>query len=271
MKIVELNNIYIKTSDAIREKAKNIWFFHGLGDAGVFDNAIDYLNADKVNIFIIDFPGFGAAKKNLFSTLEQLANIVTTVIISLSSKHGSVYIVGHSSGAVLGNIVCDNLLLSRKVNLEKYLNVEGLLVEDLSRSSSKSMAYSEPQDFKNYMVSNLSKASSKILREYADKLKTVDPEALYFWATQVYKLTRYGDVGKMYAELVCEKIYIGGEESFALKDREFVLNGKMKLEIIKDATHWPMLENTYEFYNLVSILVGCDCNLSNKRTFHCGL
>ncbi|MCD6045738.1 MAG: hypothetical protein K0R48_901 [Gammaproteobacteria bacterium] len=261
MKIVKFNNIYVKTSDVINEKAKNIWFFHGLGDAGSFDNAFEYLNTEKVNIFIIDFPGFGKAEKSSSSTLGELANMVATAIISLNSRQGSIYIVGHSAGVVLGNMVCANLLLSGKVHLETYLNVEGILVEDLTRSSSKSIAYSDPRDFQNYMVDSLSLSSSKIFREYADKIKTVDPDALYFWATQVYELTCHGYSGKKYIELVCEKVYIGGEKSPLLNDREFILNSKTPLEIIKDATHWPMLENPYEFYTLVSKLVGCDCNL----------
>ena len=264
MKIIKYKNFHIRTRDSISKTSPSIWFFHGLGDYGSFDNAFNAESIRNYNLFEIDFPGFGMSKhKKEYADLEELSQDICDAIMMLSPNK-EINIVAHSSGGILGNIVCRDLSSSTYCPLT-YVNVEGLLVEDGSRSSSKSVNFKSTVEFKNYMVEGLSKSQLVELQDYSKKLEKADANALFFWASEAYKWSMENKSGLLYSSLSLPKVYFSGNKSFLKLDHEYVQAEEHEMVVMDGSSHWPMIDNEEVFYEkLNEALCNPDLEIDNE-------
>ena len=149
----------------------------------------------------------------------------------------------------MATLVCSQL----KDHVVNYINVEGILIPDPTRSSSKAYEFSSADKFKEFIVEamlSISQYKDDILYYYAKSLESSNADSLWLWAKDILTLTANNFIVEQFSSLNCKKLYVYGKESFLKKDIDCAKKISDCLSI-ENATHWPMLENKKSFYSVI--------------------
>ncbi|MBM7070587.1 alpha/beta hydrolase [Shewanella sp. 202IG2-18] len=242
------NIVYLENHNANTD----IWLIHGFTECsdslkGIFDTSI----AKQCNVFIPDLPGFG--KSRFEEKYFDLNNIVTLLeqLISVYSSGRPLIILGHSLGATIATI-----LTAKLDNVVLFLNVEGMLVEDDrdARSLTKASEFDDSVKFVEYMCSRLKTGaeSNAFVKRYLENIKRSDPNIIHDWAKSSTELLAANHIDLLYKSLKCQKLYIHGEYTMSRLELEHLKKAEYERVIIKEAGHWPMLEQAGEFWKIIS-------------------
>lgn len=245
----KVNIVFLKNN----KKTKNdIWLIHGFTeDSSCFNSIINTPLYDNFNIFMLDLPGCGRSgfeKKyeNLESVIESLSHIINRY--SFGRKK---IVLGHSLGGMIATLL---IPLLEKVSL--FLNVDGMLLEDKGnyRSLTKSISFSSPEKFIEYMVSHLRKVAQGnfYLERYVKNILNSNQIVTYSWARSSTYLLKENKVDDTYDRLRCPKLYIYGDKTISRLERDYLATKKYNKCIISEVGHWPMLENPEKFWSVIS-------------------
>ncbi len=241
------NIVYQKNSNAHAD----IWLIHGFTECsdslkGIFGTSV----VNQFNVFIPDLPGFG--KSHFDEKYLDLNNVVVLLeqLISMHSAGNPLILLGHSLGATIATI-----LTAKLDNVILFLNVEGMLVEDISdaRSLTKASEFDSSVEFVEYMCSRLKAgADSNIdIKRYLENVKKSDLDIVHAWAMSSSVMLAGNNVDLVYRNLKCKKLYVHGEHTMARLELKHLESTKYDRVVIAGSGHWPMLEQPSEFWRAV--------------------
>lgn len=244
-----------------KETRADIWLIHGFTECS--DSLIGVLNTsltNDYNIFIPDLPGCG---KSVFKEKHQDLTCVVGLLVALINQHSTgrpIIIIGHSLGATIGTMVCEKL-----VNVELFINVEGMLVEDKNscRSLTSAEKFKCPDDFIKYMCSRLEPAAenNKYVRRYIENILASNPIMIHSWAKSSTCLLADNHIEAVYNNLLCHKIYIQGEKTMSILEKQHLVEKQYSFVVIPGSGHWPMHEAADSFWKTITDIISIE---------HCG-
>jgi len=248
MKNMTQDNIFIHYSNNKNAK-KDIWFIHGLGESGQYMTPIfETKIAERYNIYIPDFPGFGKSPYQIHKvTIEETIEVLKKLIHTLS-KNNDIVLMTHSLGSIMGTLLCENL-----EQIKLFINIEGIITEDKNRFSSSVDQFEKPEDFKKFIEDNLAikKSENEIFQHYFDQIQLSDARSLAAWSQGAKTWTKDSKIGDKYKNLPCDSIYIYGDQSPLKQDRDYIAKSGCKTHNLGHYGHWPMIECPNLFYQLL--------------------
>ena len=245
------NIIHLKNSSAHAD----MWLIHGFTECsdsltGIFETSV----ANQCNVFIPDLPGFG--KSHFEEKYFDLSNVVTLLeqLIASYSMGKPLLILGHSLGATIATI-----LTAKLDHVVLFLNVEGMLVEDDcdARSLTKASEFDNSVKFVEYMCERLKAgASSNVyIKRYIENIKRSEPSIIHAWAKSSTAMLAGNHIDSIYKSLSCKKLYIHGVHTMSRLELNHIEKTKYERVVIEGTGHWPMLEQSDEFWRIIGDLV----------------
>ncbi|HPN12080.1 MAG TPA: alpha/beta hydrolase [Spirochaetota bacterium] len=227
-----------------------VFFIHGLGcSQNNFNDAWHAEGLSRHSLVSLDLPGFGESSMadNFSCDMNAYAEICSDVL-SLFPEF-RVHLVGHSMGGAIGILLTD-MIHDRLVS---FVNIEGNLIgRDCSASREKASVSFD--DFKTKQLPALILTTSLSVepgrRMWSQYLKMADKKGLYLSSRSLVRWSDSGLLLKKFKELDCKKVYIYGEANSFLNVLTF-LNGIQTVPI-SNSGHFPMNDNSEEFYNFLS-------------------
>ncbi len=225
-----------------------VWFFHGFGDSGwAYREVFQTTLAAHYNVYVIDFPGFGASPAQAaYSTIPEQAKLLEKIIREEVGPGARVVLVAHSIGALIATQVAQNLA----EQMLFYFNVEGNLTEADSYFSSQPQQYGTAQAFAQafaQMVLQKAPAEERYRRYYAS-LRWADPDTMRSWSFSSLPWVQDDRCGYDFKALTCPKLYIWGDKDTPKPSQEFLAVQQIPNRVYPEVGHWHMLENTSVFY-----------------------
>ncbi len=148
MKIMVHDDVFLRYQRA-EDKKGDIWFIHGYGDSGLsFTEAFGSVLSERFDLFVPDFPGFGATPYRPGSaTIEDSTEILISLIRDIS-RDSPIFIVGHSLGGIIGTRAAKEL--SGKIM--GYVSIEGNMTKDDTFATGLTKGYDDPDKFYDFFL-----------------------------------------------------------------------------------------------------------------------
>ncbi len=246
MQITTINNVLIRHNEI--KQRDSIWFLHAFGDSGlIYQEAFDSKLADHCNLYVIDFPGFGASPLNLDHTsIKSHAELLVQIINGQTAQNQKVNLVAHSIAGLIGTRICQ--VLDDQINY--FFNVEGNLTEADSYFSSKPLQYETADAFYESFkteIFELAQKEERFKRYYAN-LRFAKPEGMRNWSVSSQEFVKDNRCGHEFVVLSCQKLYIWGTKDTPQSTQEFIKQHNLPNRMYDGVGHWHMHENAEVFY-----------------------
>jgi len=248
MEIMTHDDVFLRYSKV--EGEGDIWFIHGFGESGLsFVEAFDSPLADKFNLYVPDFPGFGVTPHRPGAETVKDSTEVLCGLISDISKNTPVFLVGHSLGGIIGTWTAERLS-----NIVRgYVSIEGNLTNADTFVTSLTMGYEDPNAF-HELLSGIatSRIDENILfKRFLASLTLAHPSALLTWGKSCVEATGETKSGEEFIALDAKTLYIWGDESIPDITKNFVFENEINNREIKGAGHWVMVDKSEECYRAI--------------------
>jgi pimeloyl-ACP methyl ester carboxylesterase len=253
MKHTCINDIYIQYAKTNNET--DIWFFHGFGENGdSFNNCFQSALQYNFSLYVPDFPGASKRSKwkdKFNNNIDQMTADFFQLIKKVSLEN-DVIIVAHSMGSILATKVADAL----GDQVISMISIEGFLIPDDIRFSSKSKKYDKPDEFHNVILDEVKKHynDNEIMKNYYSRLKQWSPFALFTFSRYAYDKTRAQEMSRDFLKLACQKVYIYGEKSLKNTEKKFLENNQEITVFSYDCQHWVMNEKPEVYDDIASYI-----------------
>ncbi len=248
LKIRCIEDVFIKYSQSIQAAKADIWFIHGFGESGLsFIESFSSKLSLNYNMYVLDLPGFGASPlQEQYVSFEEISELLLIIIKKISSQQPLI-IISHSMGSIVGQYLCQKL----DNQVELFVSVEGFLIEDKERYSSKFSQFPSAIDFKSAILKTVSRQveTNIPMARYFASLLFADAEVIMQWARNCYINTNFEKLRTDFLNLDCKKIYISGR-SLAKGQTDFLKHNQIK-HIELDSDHWVMIDQFKEFYETI--------------------
>ncbi len=238
-----------------RGGAESIVFLHGLGASKDSFKSCFELNSFKdYTLATPDLPGCGESRWLDASscTMGNQADIVLQWIRDMDL--GSLTIVGHSMGGVIGIYLAEAL----GPRVTKFFNLEGnLRGRDCTFSgkiASLSMEAFEKRglrQFKRTIEDLMQVDPSPGLKEYYKSISRCSAQALYLSAVSLASESRGGRLKERFFNLPVEKWYVFGERSMDPSTRRFLEYHHIPYFTVPDSGHFMMEDQPHLFYEML--------------------
>ena len=276
---IELENkgLYFIRYTSIDIAKQTLFFVHGLGDSGIaFLEAFERDRFENYNVVVPDLLGYGRSSlaKDGKYTLNHQSKRLLSLIRKLKLK--DIILFGHSLGGDLGTLMCHH---DKDKLIKAFVNVEGNItpydrflssqVEKAARGNNFNVWFRDK--FMNEIVlREWGKKWTSCLRYYSS-LWFCRPFAFEENARDIYKRNERhknceaSEIGYMFLSLELPKLYCWGEESLSIESKFFISDVRHKIPNFKfeGSFHWPMIDRSVQFYNILSIF--CSENTNNKK------
>lgn len=233
----------------------DIWFFHGFGENGdSFNKCIQSTLQNNYSLYIPDFPGASKRSKwkdRFNKNLDQMA-IDFAKLIKQVSLENNIVIIAHSMGSILAVKVANAL----KNQVISIVSIEGFLIPDNIRFSSKIKEYNTPTKYRNALVNEVKKHSndSRIMEDYYSRLESWSPSALFTFADYCYDKKNATKISQDFLNLKCPKTYIYGKNSLRNLEKTFLKNNNEISVRSYNCQHWVMNEKPEVYDDIASDL-----------------
>lgn len=246
METTIFQNQFVRTS-RIKKAIADLWFLHGFGESGLsFREAFSSPLARRFNLFVPDFPGFGASPyQRRYADLPAVTDLLKRMIRKFSGRK-PIGLIAHSLGGVIGTWICEQL----KSQMIAYVSVEGNLTRSDTFFSGLAAKASSAEKFYRDFLREIYRrgANDEALQRYFASLRFCDPRALSGWGRSGVKATGDDRSGREFAVLPCPKIYFWGDQSAPRESLDFLKTHSLNNRCFKGAGHWPMIDRPIEFY-----------------------
>lgn len=251
--ITTTDQVFIRTATA-PGAAWDLWFLHGFGESGLsFCEAFASPLIQRYNIFVPDFPGFGASPY-----VEGAATIDGSVqvlgrLLATHSPQRSVVLLGHS----LGGIVATRAAKTWSQQVRAVVSIEGNLTRADTFGTGKTVGVRDASAFHcEYCAAMLAQANGNeaLLRYYAS-LRFADPRALVSWGQSCYEATGEQTSGEVYAALPCPTLYLWGDGNTPAQTQKFIHDFRLANHLFPGAGHWPMIDQSETCYRVIAEFV----------------
>ncbi|MBI4371540.1 MAG: alpha/beta hydrolase [Elusimicrobia bacterium] len=236
----------IRTSLAPRAIG-DVWFVHGFGESGLsFREAFASPLAQKYNLFVPDFPGFGAAPFNPSVARVQGASQWLMDRIREVSRKRPIFLVGHSLGGIIATQAAKVLL----GQLRRYVSIEGNLIRADAFFSGKALKHRSPDRFSAELAREIfSRAKGREdLQRYHASLRFADPRALLAWGKTGACETGQDKAGREFLSLACRKLYFWSDDSTPAATQRFIYENNVPNKRFHRKGHWPMITSPRSCY-----------------------
>jgi pimeloyl-ACP methyl ester carboxylesterase len=248
MEIMTHDDVFLRYSTA--EGEGDIWFIHGFGESGLsFVEAFDSPLAEKFNLYVPDFPGFGVSPhrpgaETIVDSTEVLCGLIGDI-----SKDAPIFLVGHSLGGIIGTWTAERL--SNKVR--GYVSIEGNLTKADTFATSLTKGYEDPNAFHELLsgIATSQIAEDILFRRFLASLTLAHPSALLTWGKSCVEATGVTKAGAEFVALDAKTLYIWGDESIPNMTKDFVFSNEINNREIKGAGHWVMVDKSEECYRAI--------------------
>ena len=229
-----------------------IVFMHGFGCAKEsFDGAFDADGLRDFSLCAFDFPGHGASSRSDASTYSprSYADVARLVIDNLAPAR--VFVACHSMGSAAGLIAAPAI-----PNLGCFVNIEGNLVAEdcslVSRTTADQSTDAFIHDGYGQLARTLAGSSRRDYKAWSQWYGQADPLALHESARSLVEWSDSGALLEQFRSLK-HRVYIYGDED----NKDYLLPQLHQVPTccIRDAGHFPMLDNPQEFYAVLAELL----------------
>ena len=257
MEIMTHDDVFLRYSKV--EGEGDIWFIHGFGESGLsFVEAFDSPLADKFNLYMPDFPGFGVSphrpgSETIVDSTEVLCGLINDISKAkdapTKAKDTPIFLVGHSLGGIIGTWTAERL--SDKVR--GYVSIEGNLTKADTFATSLAMGYEDPKAFHELLSGIITSqiAENILFRRVLSSLMLAHPSALLTWGKSCVEATGETKSGEEFIALDAKTLYIWGDESIPDMTKDFVFENEINNREIKGAGHWVMVDKSEECYRAI--------------------
>lgn len=254
--IITLNNIFIRNSTTQNSKG-DVWFFHGFGESGLsFIEAFSSPLRNNFNIYIPDFPGFGASPLQTSTvSLENSEELILRVLATIS-KNNKIFIVAHSLGSIIGTWICQEL----KSQAVGFFNIEGNLTREDAYFSGMARDYEDADKFHKNLLSHIYEKArnTPALQRYFASICFAQPVALLGWGKSAATHSETRKSGREFASLDCAKLYYWGIESTPEATQNFIKTKSIPNKCFGKGSHWPMVEHPEQCYgDILAFFINC--------------
>ena len=225
---------------------------HGFGESGQsFDEIFESDLAKKYSLVVPDLPGFGFSKLvGLPGGIEETARFLEEFLLSVGSEK-NIIIVAHSMGAAVACFLAEKL----GDRVRAFISIEGFLIADKKRYSSRYSLFSDPEKFKQNILESLAKSEECSMIRYRLALTQANAAALFLWARSCYELAADSDViGRRFLDLKVRKIYLFGGRSLDSESRDFLSLNNVDVKEFIDSGHWLMEEQPDVYKSILEFL-----------------
>jgi len=249
MNIDIIDNVFFRLNK-IENPIGDIWLIHPFGESGLcYREAFESKLKNKFNIFVPDLPGFGVSPNNGTPlSIQQLTEKLKELINKIS-PNSNLYIVAHSVSGIIGTSLCK--YFGEKIN--GYVSIEGNLTTKDSYYSSLPIHNSKEDFYRKYLTSVIKNSVSREdFRRYLASIYFADIDSLFEWGKSTEKIISENKPGIEFLVLKCPKVYIWGDKDTPVETQKFIEEKKIPNIFLKGVGHWPMIEVSEKFYNLVN-------------------
>lgn len=239
-------------------------FIHGLGESGLcFKEAFDFPELKKFSLIVPDMLGYGRSSHALNGDYSMDSHVrrLWRLVDHLGLE--SFFIIGHSLGGDLSVLMAAS---DPKQRIKGLVNIEGDLTPHDIFFSNKVVSAAEGGDFTKWFETDFKeelvlKGWGKkwaSCRRYYASLQFCRPEAFLANAREIYQRNQPLPgrkeclTGITYAALQIPKIFCWGSESLAKGTLEFLELASLQHKKFEPAFHWPMIDQSQQFYTFVS-------------------
>lgn len=251
---VEANLMFVRRFGPKSRLRVPVVFLHGLGDWGeTFRVLAGHPALAGRPLLMPDLPGYGRSHglSAVSATLEGAADTVERWLASTGA--GTVALVGHSMGALVG------LLLAERYpdRLALFVNVEGNLTEADCTVSGPAAAYA-PEEFLKYGIDQIRRQVTLMARQDPSLafleagLGLCDAEIFYAHARQVLALSRRGDLAERLASLPLPVHYVAGSPGgLSPEGLEGLRRLGVPVTVLSPSGHYPFHDRPGDFGRLL--------------------
>jgi pimeloyl-ACP methyl ester carboxylesterase len=225
---------------------------HGFGCAKEsFDSGYAAAALADLSICAVDLPGHGASGglPEVDDVIEAYAQVVAAVAEQLAPRR--LFLLGHSMGGAVG------LVATHAVPVDRFISVEGNLVAADCGLVTQQTATQSRDEFVTTgyarFLTELAASDRPDLRQWAGWYKQAEPAALHRLATSLLAWSRSGELLARLRQLPGAS-YVYGVNS----DLRHLLPhlGPTPAYPVSGAGHFPMVDNPYEFWQVVAAALG---------------
>lgn len=260
---IRYNNEDYNISIRSRKKGWDLVFFiHGLGcSQNNFNDAWNTEGLNEYSLVTMDLPGFGeSSMADNFSCDMNAHAEICRIVLSLFPEY-RIHIVGHSMGGAIGILLSD--MIGNR--LASFVNIEGNLIgRDCTESRDKASVSFD--DFIRKQLPALILTTSLSVepgrRMWSHYNKMANKKGLYLSSQSLVRWSDSGILLKKFKKLDCKKVYIYGDANSFLN--VLTLLEGIQTVPISNSGHFPMNDNSEEFYNFLSdFYMAADCSGSS--------
>lgn len=235
-----VNNILINTKNSSNAFG-DIWFIHGFGGSSLSFRKLFSTNLKNYfNLFVPDLPGFGGSPlQPEHTSLESTSSLLLELIRQVSEK-GTIYLVAHSIGSIIGTWVAQKL----KHRIGGYFCIEGNLTRSDAYFSGLAVQYKTADQFFHEFgdrIYNMAKGS-EAFQTYFASVCHAHPEAMMGWSKSSVIHSTIERSGNEFASLDCAKLYYWGKEDTPTETQEFIKAVSLPNKKFTNSGHWPMID-----------------------------
>ena len=246
MKISVMEGMLVRHHQA-SDDSPSVWFLHGFADSGLAYRQVFYSPLkEDFNLYVVDFPGFGASPINLdYPSIQEHTRLLLKAVVR-EAKGNRVSIVAHSLSGLIGTWICQHL----KEQVNHYVNVEGNLTEADSYFSRKPLKYETSVEFAKAFEQEIFEKSNTDARyrSYYSSVRLADPEGMRNWSLTSQEFIKNDQCGLAFKNLRCDKTYVWGDVDTPQETQTFIHEHHLPNRHYEGIGHWPMVENTDVFY-----------------------
>jgi pimeloyl-ACP methyl ester carboxylesterase len=248
---LEAGMVVRRTGPAVNDGARVIWI-HGLGESSVsFEPVIAKMmtRAPSLSHVLVDLPGYGR------SPWPEGATSLPTLADHLASwlSHSEpAFIVGHSMGGVLAQLVAE------RTHVKGIVNIDGNISSGDCTFSLKAHAYSLA-DFRAHGFAALRAevyadgAARPELRTYHAAMCFASPDVFHRHAADLVEMSATNTLAPRLAALHCPVLFVAGvPDGVCPETRRQLTEHKVRWVGIEPAGHWVYLDQLDRFVDEVT-------------------
>lgn len=220
-----------------------ILYIHGLGESGLcFEKLIQHPKLADWTHSASDLIGYGKTPWQQPTSLPEHAEKLAQWV--KSRQLAPVILLGHSMGGVIGQIFCEH----HPELVRAFVNVEGNISLGDCSFSSQVARYAESDFLSSGFEAILDSiylggVEDLALRGYYTSMRICDPRTFYLNSVELVEVSDSETLARRLARLKIPATYIlGHPRGTGSHSRELLEKAGITYHIIKNAGHWPFLD-----------------------------